>query len=54
MTDTQHALNLGNVPWQHHQHGRGAVSGQSVAFVRLELFLLMQDFKVGPLRAQGL
>ena len=54
MAESKHALHLVDVARQHHQHGRGAVSGESVAFVRFELFLLMQDFQIRPLRVQGL
>ena len=54
MAEPKHALHLVDVAGQHHQHRRGAVGGQSVAFVRFEFFLLMQDFQIRPLRLQGL
>ncbi|MNQ50425.1 hypothetical protein D3C85_643700 [compost metagenome] len=54
MTQAQHALNLRDVPRQHHQHRRGAIRRQAIAFVRLEFFLLMQDFQLRHLRSQGL
>jgi hypothetical protein len=54
MAEAKHALDFLDVTRQHHQHGRGAVGGEPVAFVRFERFALMEDFQVGKLGLQGL
>ncbi|CRM80118.1 hypothetical protein [Pseudomonas sp. 8 R 14] len=53
MADSKHALDLIDVARQHYQHGRGAISRESVAFVRLERFALVQDFQVRQASLQG-
>ncbi|MNP10469.1 hypothetical protein D3C76_1026220 [compost metagenome] len=54
MTDAQYPLHFVDVPGQHHQHRRGAIGRQSVAFVGPEFLLLMQDFQARQAALQGL
>ncbi|MNP69328.1 hypothetical protein D3C76_1654090 [compost metagenome] len=53
MAQAQHALDLSDVARQYHQHRCGAVRRETVTFVGLEFFLLMQDLKLGQLLLQG-
>ncbi len=42
------------MPGQHHQHRRGAIGRQAVAFVGLEFLALMQDLQIRQAGLQGL
>ena len=52
MAELQQLLHLLDALGQHHQHGRGAVGGQAVALVGLEVFGGMQDVEVGQALVQ--
>ena len=53
MADAQYALHLVQMAGQHHQQRCGAIGAKPVAFVWLEFFTLMQDFKVRQACVQG-
>ncbi|MND97322.1 hypothetical protein D3C80_896400 [compost metagenome] len=52
MAGLQELLDLLDALRQHHQHGRGAVGGEAVAFVGLEVFLAVEDVQVRQALAQ--
>ena len=52
MAELEQLLHLLDALWQYHQHGCGAIGGEAIALVRLEVFLGMQDVKVGQALAQ--
>ncbi|MCY1538665.1 hypothetical protein D9M68_742170 [compost metagenome] len=48
----QQGLHLLQTLGQHHQHRRGAIGRQAIAFVGFEVFLGMQHIQVGQTRSQ--
>ncbi|MCY1241170.1 hypothetical protein D3C84_1001490 [compost metagenome] len=53
MADPQHPLDFVDGSGQHHQHRRGAIGRQPVAFVGLGFLALMQDLKSWQAGLQG-
>ncbi|MCY1258409.1 hypothetical protein D9M70_66170 [compost metagenome] len=47
MAELEELLHLFDALGQYDQHGRGAIGGESVALVGLEVFLAVEDIQVG-------
>ena len=52
MAEFEQLLHLLDALGQHYQHRGGAIGGQAIALIRLEVFLGVQDVEVGQALAQ--
>ncbi|MNL57887.1 hypothetical protein D3C87_1814800 [compost metagenome] len=47
MAKAKHASHLVEMAWQHHQQRHHTVSAETVALIRPQVLLAVQDFQVG-------